>query len=325
MSRATQIAAGTGLTLAGVAGYNAVVQSAARRLPDALADGDRCRYDWRHGRVSFQVAGEGMPLLLIHGVYAGASNFEWRRNFAVLADSFRVYAPDLLGFGRSDRPNISYTDDLYMDLVHDFVRDVVCEPAYAIADSISTNFLVGDAAANPGFYRGLVLVCPQEIEGRDGQMGGVAARAYAGLLRTPVVGTAVYNAIVSKPSIRSQLRKVHERQDAFDTETVRYYHRSSHQPGAKWAASSFIGGELSRNIRGEFRSLQMPVLLVWGDEAAYTPVENAAAYLAANPRASLQVFEECGSLPHEEYPDRFNDLVLCRFGELAAVEAIEEE
>ncbi|NLB94835.1 MAG: alpha/beta fold hydrolase [Armatimonadetes bacterium] len=320
MSRATQIAAGTGLTLAGVAGLNALVQSSARKLPNALKEGERHTYEWRYGRVSYQVAGEGQPLLLIHGVYAGASNFEWRHNFGALADNFRAYAIDLLGFGRSDRPTITYTDDLYTDLIHDFVRDVVADPAFAIASSVSASFLVADAAATPDAYRGLILICPQEIEGREGQPGGVAGRAYASILRTPLVGTALYNSLVSTPRIRSELRKVRERTDGLDNETVRYYHRSSHQPGAKWATSSFLSGDLRRNIRGEFRSLQMPVLLVWGDRAAYSPVENAAAYLAANPRASLQVFEECGNQPHEEYPDRFNDLVLCQFQALVPAE-----
>ncbi|HOJ23630.1 MAG TPA: alpha/beta fold hydrolase, partial [Armatimonadota bacterium] len=159
MSRATQIAAGTGLTLAGVAGLNALVQSSARKLPNALKEGERHTYEWRYGRVSYQVAGEGQPLLLIHGVYAGASNFEWRHNFGALADNFRAYAIDLLGFGRSDRPTITYTDDLYTDLIHDFVRDVVADPAFAIASSVSASFLVADAAATPDAYRGLILIC----------------------------------------------------------------------------------------------------------------------------------------------------------------------
>lgn len=319
MTRTARIAAGTGATLVGLAGVNALVRARAGRLPEALAEGERCSYTWRHGRISYQAAGEGAPLLLLHGIYAGACNFEWRRNFGDLARSFRVYAPDLLGFGRSDRPALAYSHELYTDLVHDFVRDVVCAPCYAIASSVSCNFLVADAAANPCSYLGLMLVCPPPLEERN----GLGARAFGALMRAPLVGTALYNAVASRTNIEAELQKVYERHDAFDRDTVRFYYRSSHQPGAKWSLSAFIAGKLNRDVRGEFRSLQMPVLLLWGDDAAYAPVSSAAGYLAANPRAQLQVFEECGNLPHDEYPERFNELVRCQFAE--AGEEVEAE
>ncbi|MBI3944839.1 MAG: alpha/beta fold hydrolase [Armatimonadetes bacterium] len=312
MTRTMQIAAGAGLTLVGLAGANAVVRSRAGGLPETLDTGERLCYPWRHGRISYQMAGQGDPLLLIHGIYAGACNFEWRRNFEALSHHFRVFAPDLLGFGHSDRPALTYTDDLYVDLIHDFARDVLDGPAFAIASSLSSGFLVADAAANPSAYHSLVLVVPPALQA-GGEEPGLAGRAMHSLLRAPVVGTALYNLMMSRPNIEAELNKVYERRDAFDADTVRFYQRSTHQAGARWAASSFIGGYLSRNIRGEFRSLQMPVLLVWGDDAAYSPVGNAAAYLTANPSAELKVFEECGNLPHDEYPEMFNRLVTERF------------
>ncbi len=312
MTRTKQIAAGAGLALAGVGGLNALMRMRAGRLPETLPEGERHEYRWRKGRVSYHVAGQGDPLLLVHGVFAGACNYEWRRTFGFLARHFRVFAPDLLGFGHSDRPHLEYTDDLYTSLLHDFVRDVTDSPVCAVADSVSCNFLVADAAANPGDYRGLILVTPQPIGEGNGR-AGIGRRAYGALLRTPVLGTALYNSIVSRRSIEAELHKVYERPDAFGKDTVRFYHKSSHQAGSRWAATSFIGGDLERNLRGEFRSLQVPVLLVWGDDAAYSPVGNAAAYLAANPRAELKVFAECGNLPHEEYSAEFNHLVLERF------------
>lgn len=317
MTRTTQIAAGAGLTLAGLAGINALAGARGGRLPNALGEGERHDYPWRHGRISYQVAGEGMPLLLLHGVYAGASNFEWRHNFAPLARQFRVYAPDLLGFGRSDRPALEYTDELYVDLVHDFARDVIGERAVSVASSLSCSYLIADAAANPCAHCSLTLICPPALTGKN---GSPTARAFGALLRTPLVGTAMYHGLVSRANIESELHKVYERREALDNATIAYYYRSSHQPGAKWATSRFLGGALWRDSRGEFRSLQMPVLLIWGDGAAYTPVSNAAAYLAANPRAELRVFEECGSLPHVEYAERFNQLLLDRYTVLEEVE-----
>ena len=72
---------------------------------NSMIEAEERRYAWRHGEVTYKVKGRGEPLVLIHGIYAGASSFEYRRVFAQLAvKHHRVYAFDLLGFGLSDRP-----------------------------------------------------------------------------------------------------------------------------------------------------------------------------------------------------------------------------
>ena len=93
--------------------------------PYSVLEGEHGRYAWTRGGISYTVRGRGEPLVLIHGIYAGASSFEYRRVFAQLAEHHRVYAFDLLGFGLSDRPRITYTPDLYVALIQDFVRQVV--------------------------------------------------------------------------------------------------------------------------------------------------------------------------------------------------------
>ena len=77
--------------------------------PQNPLNGEDGLYAWKHGSVHYTVKGHGEPLLLIHGVYAGASPYEYRRVFELLAERYRVYAMDLLGFGRSARPAVVYT------------------------------------------------------------------------------------------------------------------------------------------------------------------------------------------------------------------------
>src|ERR1051325_5545728 len=76
-------------------------------------EGEFFEYPWRWGRVAYHVKGSGPPLLLIHGIYAGASSYEWRNNFDALCEDFTVYALDLLGFGASDKPEAQYTAHFY--------------------------------------------------------------------------------------------------------------------------------------------------------------------------------------------------------------------
>ncbi|NJK88320.1 MAG: alpha/beta fold hydrolase [Myxococcales bacterium] len=114
-------------------------------LPPAL-DGDRREMTRRAGRLSYYVAGEGPPLLLIHSINAAASAFEMKPVFDRLIASFRVYALDLPGFGFSDRSPRRYDVRLYTDSLHDILELVASESepnaaVQAIALSLSSEFL----------------------------------------------------------------------------------------------------------------------------------------------------------------------------------------
>src|ERR1051326_6513263 len=90
----------------------------------SVLKGERRRYAWTEGEMFYTVKGEGEPLVLLHGIYAGASAFEWRKNVDALSEHFRVSSPDLLGYGLSSHPPLNYTAHTYIQLLIDFVREV---------------------------------------------------------------------------------------------------------------------------------------------------------------------------------------------------------
>ena len=134
----TMLAGGAGV--AALAALNAAIQRNASEPDDSALGGEAHFFRWKHGRVFYKTAGAenpGPPLVFIHGVGAGASSFMWRKNFDDLARDFRVYAFDLLGFGFSDKPAAaSYSADLYVDLITDFIREVSGYPVNIIASSL---------------------------------------------------------------------------------------------------------------------------------------------------------------------------------------------
>lgn len=86
------LAAG-GLAL-GLAALNRRLERSGGQIGN-MVGGEIRYFRWRDEDLSYTVAGEGPPLLMVHGVYAGASSFEFRKNFLALSESFRVYALDL--------------------------------------------------------------------------------------------------------------------------------------------------------------------------------------------------------------------------------------
>ena len=114
--------------VAALAALNASIRRGVSEPDDSALGGEAHFFHWKHGRVFYKksgIDGGGPPVVFIHGIGAGSSSFMWRKNFDPLAADFPVYAFDLLGFGLSDKPaTASYSADLYVDLISDFIREV---------------------------------------------------------------------------------------------------------------------------------------------------------------------------------------------------------
>jgi pimeloyl-ACP methyl ester carboxylesterase len=276
---------------------------------DAVVGGERRNYRWRLGEISYRVAGAGEPLVLLHGINAAASSYEMRRNLAGLEADFRVYAPDLLGFGLSDRPRLPYSATLYEDLLADFLREIVGEPAHVVASSLSGAHAVAVAHQRPELVKTLALVCPTGIERLSGSPS-LGQRAAEALLGLPVLGGRLFAGLVTRPSVRHFLRSLtYYSPEQVTPEVVGLLHRLGQRPGARWAPRAFIGGRLNRRIADEFAALRQPVLLVWGRQAAVTPLSDAPAFLERNARATLKVLDRAELVPHDEQAEAFNPFV----------------
>lgn len=280
----------------------------AARL-DAATGGERFTYNWRLGRIAYRVTGQGAPLVVVHGIDASASTFELRRNLQVLGQDFRVYAPDLLGFGLSERPNHRYSADTYIELLADFLRDIVGVPAHLLASSLSSAYAVRVAHEQPDSVRSLVLICPTGM-GRLSDPPTRGQRIADLLFGLPLLGRWLFAGLASRPSVRYFLRTLTYHDSAAITpEVLDIYHHSAQRPGARWAPQAFVGGRLNLDIRDAFAALRQPVLLAWGKEARTTPLTDAPAFLERNPRAVLKVFEQAALVPHDERADAFNPFV----------------
>jgi pimeloyl-ACP methyl ester carboxylesterase len=304
-------AAGAGV--AALAAVNARIRRNVHEPDEAAFGGEARAFLWQHGNIFYKIAGaenKGTPLVFVHGIGAGASSFMWRRNFDALARDFRVYALDLLGFGFSDKPSgVSYSADLYVELISDFIREIALAPAHIVASSLGAAYSVRVADEQPELVDSLVLVAPVgtgNLRARPGMTGA----AFYGLLQSPVLGTSFYNVIASERSIRDYARKelFYDRRRATDRLVAQYY-ATSHQPGAQHAIAAFLSGYLNTDTHESFARLKQHVTLVWGKQDQTNPIEHAAELLSLNPRVGLEIFDRCRMMPQEEQPEKFNALI----------------
>ena len=276
--------------------------------PVALG-GEAKRFHWRGHRLAYSVAGEGEPLLLIHGIYAGASSLEYRENFEELAGHFRVYALDLLGCGLSEKPRLRYGPEDVTSQVEDFVREEIGGGAHLVASSLTAALVVPAAVRGPKLFKKLVLVCPTGYGTLD-RASGALGDVILGLFRAPVLGDTLYHALVSRAGIRYYLRNMAYHDPALVTEAVvDDYHRAGHGPGSRYFPASFVAGKLNLGVAGLWPRVPHKSLLCWGQEAQTVPLSDLNNFAQNNPRSEPRVFRDAALLPHVERAATFNEEV----------------
>jgi pimeloyl-ACP methyl ester carboxylesterase len=263
-------------------------------------------FAWRGHQLAHYSAGAGRPALLIHSINAAASAFEMRGPFTGLGEGIAVHALDLLGYGNSDRPARRYSAEDYIDQIGAALTRIG-QPTALVASSLGAAYAVAAAARWPDRVDALVLVCPTGMEQLRDPAGPVANAIYRGL-RGPA-GRAIFDRLTSRAGTAYFLRSQAYHDPASVTPATHdgfYY--TCRRPGAYYAPICFLTGLLNCDIRGSFPALRQPVLLVWGRQATTTPLRQADAFLAAMPRARLEVIDRASLLVQDERPDEFNAL-----------------
>ncbi len=278
------------------------------RAPTGLG-GEARRFRWRGGTLAYSVAGEGEPLLLVHGVYAGASSLEFRENFGELSEHFRVYALDLLGCGLSEKPRLRYGPEDVASQVEDFVREEIGGGAHLVASSLTAALVVPAAVRSPKLFKKLVLVCPTGYGTLD-RPSGPLGDAVLGLFGAPILGDTLYHALVSRAGIRYYLENMAYHDPALVTDgVVEDYHRAGHGPGSKHFPASFVAGKLNLGVAGLWPRVPHKSLLCWGQEAQTVPLSDLGNFARNNPRSEPRLFKNAALLPHVERATTFNEEV----------------
>jgi pimeloyl-ACP methyl ester carboxylesterase len=231
------------------------------RTPQPLASllpGSAHIYKWTYGHIFYKVYGsvDAPPLLLLHAPGIGASAHEMLPIMESLSQHYRVYAPDLLGFGLSDTPDIDYTASIFVALCQDFLRDVVQQPATLFARGLSGNYALAVAARSPELCTHLVLLAPLTSSGRSLQYPWLSRM----ISRSTLFSTFLY-ALLTPRIILRQIIGLQLNTRTISSEEVTYAFAAAHQLGAQYAALAFITGKL--NLDASLESSSQPKLLLW--------------------------------------------------------------
>lgn len=264
-------------------------------------------YPWRFGNISYDVRGTGTPLLLVHGIGAGSSSYEWHRNVDQLAKHYKVYTLDLLGFGYSSKPKLTYTAFLYTQLIIDFIQNIIKEPTHIVASSLSSSFAIMACYQSPSLFRSLLLICPTGVT-KNHTYPTPRDLWTRKLIELPVIGTSLYNVLSAKVSCERFLKEaIYNNPEFVSSQIIDMYYTCAHIGGAsaRYAIASFMTNHMCVDISTALRAITNSIFILWGEKAELTPLSDLENFKSLNPWIQSAIFPDTKLLPHGEKPFEF--------------------
>ena len=284
--------------------------AASASLKEMLDSGRRNYYKWRFGEVFYTKKGSGSPVLLIHDLLPGGSGYEWNKVEDELAMEHTVYTVDLLGCGRSEKPGMTYTNFVYVQVITDFVKNVIGEKTDVIASGFSGSFVVMACRNESNLFNRIMLVNPPKL-GSLTQTPNKKNRMLKYFLEIPVFGTLVYHIVVSRENI-TDLFIENMFFDPFhlDQNFLDAYYEAAHKGGcqAKAVYASKASRFMNINILPSLKAVDNSIFVIEG-EAENNAKAVIEEYQNANPSVEAVTLERTKHFPHLENPEKFLEQV----------------
>lgn len=263
-------------------------------------------YEWRYGKIFYRKQGKGSPILLIHDLNAHSSEYEWKKTAALPAAKHTVYTIDLLGCGRSDKPNITYTNFLYVQMINDFIKNIIEEKTDVIATGESASFVAMACASGEDLIDKIAMVNPLSLS----ELSKIPSKRTKSLklfLQLPIIGTLLYNILQSKKHIEEAFRKKYFYNiDKTEETAVKVYYEAAHmdQIHSKYLFASIMGRYTKANLLPCISKLTNSIFIISGTLDS-SQQETAEQYKKHAPAIETVSIEETAYLPQLEAPDKF--------------------
>ncbi len=250
--------------------------------------------------TNYHDQGHGAPALLLHGSGPGVSAWaNWRLVIPSLADNFRVIAPDIVGFGFTERPNgISYDMETWLRHALDFLDALEIKQAHVIGNSFGGSLAVALAIQAPERVSRLVLM---------GSVG-LEFELTEGLDLT-------WGYTPSLENMRRLLDLFAYDRSLVSDELAELRHAASIRPGVQEAYAAMFPAPRQDGIKkicsseADVRNIEHETLIIHGRDDRVIPVAVSEQLFRCIKNSQLHIFGNCGHWTQIEHNRRFKKLV----------------
>ncbi|XP_058085009.1 uncharacterized protein LOC131232641 [Magnolia sinica] len=262
---------------------------------------------WNGYLIQYTVAGhDGPAVLLVHGF--GAFLEHYRDNISNIADGGkRVWAITLLGFGKSEKPNIVYTELVWAELLRDFIVDVVGEPVHLIGNSIGGYFVALVAGLWPVLAKSVVLIntAGSVIPGFS-SVQWTEARQTSGAAWLGTRLLLLYLRLRAGNILKNCYPINTERADDF---LINEILRASYDPGVLVVLESVFNFNLPIPLNYLMDSFGGKVLIIQGIKDPLSKSELRLSLLREHCSGTVIRELDAGHCPHDEQPQEVNSII----------------
>lgn len=296
------------LLLAGMHTFNYITD---KSLVPATSSKNNNQYQWKNLTINYCEKGNksNPVLMLLHNLDPSSSKEEWYRIDDDLADHFHIYELDLPGCGKSDKPNIIYINYMYVQLISDFIKEVIKTKTTICATAYSCSFTLMTARIYPEIIDKIIIISPPAI-GEFCMQAEKREKIIDKILTTPVIGTFIYNCIMTKENILDRYthdyfyNKVNIPEKSLDTS---YYSAHYNHSNGKYLYGSIACNYININIIHALSKLQHKVYLI----SHQSQKEICQEYKKYNPTIQAIYVSNCRKLPQLEIPETIREKI-CR-------------
>lgn len=254
--------------------------------------------------LHFVEKGAGEPLVLIHGFLCWS--YSWRHNIPALAERCRVLAPDLRGFGLSERSGQrghSLTDQV--EVLRDFLDARCVSTAVLCGHSMGGEIAMRFALTYPERVQALVLVAGSGYVHR--QQRGLE-RLVLGL--PGVANLFVRATVMNRRFAARALREAYRAPDCCSAADMEAYLLPASAPGTDRSLVRMLRDMDFGATAAQLSKIAHQTLLLWGQDDPWVPCSHGERLAKELSNSELVVLPDCGHAPQEEYPEAFNQTVL---------------
>ncbi len=267
-------------------------------------------YDWKNGRIFYSKRGSGSPILLVHELNPIASSYEWCRLVKKLEKTHTVYTLDLLGCGRSDKPCLTYTNYLYVQLLTDFIHNIIGESPDVITTNNSISFAVLSQNMDRSLIRRIIAINPPAL-GTFERNPDKYSSVKKILLELPIIGTFIYNIRTHEMNIQKILRETYfAKPQLVSSKMLDAYYESAHMDKShgKYLMASIEGHYTDNAITHALKKIEIPLYIIESRNMK-DAVAIADSYTHKNSYVETSYISNAGLTPQLEVPDKLLGII----------------
>ena len=219
-----------------------------------------------------------------------------------------VYTIDLLGFGRSEKPNLTYTNYLYVQLLSDFIKSEIGHRTDILATGDAASLAVMACGNSPELFDRLILVNPESMLSCS-MVPGKNAKLYKFILDLPIAGTLIYHIASSRQNIADTFKNIYYSNPySVTARQVDAYYEAAHLGESPKSVYASVKCNYTKcNIINSLKKIDNSIYLLGGadlDDMESTLEE----YKTYNPAIESVLIPDTKHLPQLESPAAFYEI-----------------